>query len=99
LYPNLGEPVRKSPGAEIGFFFTVYPGKGPKPQAQLELAQNGAVAATLPLTLGEPDSTGRIQQVSRIPAAALQPGAYELRVVITQGLQKVSQSAIVRIVE
>jgi VWFA-related protein len=99
LYPNLGEPVRKSPGAEIGFFFTVYPGKGPKPQAQLELAQNGAVAATLPLTLGEPDSAGRIQQVSRIPAAALQPGTYELRVVVTQGQQKVSQSAIVRIVE
>jgi VWFA-related protein len=99
LYPNLGEPLRKGATPEIGFFFTVYPAKGPKPQARLELMQNGAVLASLPLPLGEPDSSGRIQQVSRLPAAALSPGNYELRLVVTQAQQQVSQSAIVRVVE
>ena len=99
LYPNLGEPIRKGTTPEIGFFFTVYPAKGPKPQARLELMQNGAVLASLPLPLGEPDSSGRIQQVSRLPAAALSPGNYELRLAVTQAQQQVSQSAIVRIVE
>jgi VWFA-related protein len=99
LYPNLGEPIRKGTTPEIGFFFTVYPAKGPKPQARLELMQNGAVLASLPLPLGEPDSSGRIQQVSRLPAAALSPGNYELRLTVTQAQQQISQSAIVRIVE
>src|SRR5206468_3996934 len=63
LYPNLGEPLRKSATPELGFFFTAYPAKGSKPQATLELLQNGARLAALPLTLGEPDSSGRIQHV------------------------------------
>jgi VWFA-related protein len=99
LYPNLGDPLRKSTTAEIGFFFTVYPAKGSKPQATVELLQNGTPLAKLPLPLGDPDGSGRIQQVSRLPAGAISPGTYELRVAITQGQQQVSQSTIVRLVE
>ena len=99
LYPNLGDPLRKSATPDIGFFFTVYPARGPKPQANVELLQNGAALAKLPLPLGDPDGSGRIQQVSRLPTAALSPGTYELRVTISQGQQQVSQSTIVRLVE
>jgi hypothetical protein len=99
LYPNLGDPLRKSTTPEIGFFFTVYPAKGPKPQANVELLQNGTALAKVPLPLGDPDGSGRIQQVSRLPTGALSPGTYELRVAITQGQQQVSQSTIVRLVE
>jgi hypothetical protein len=99
LYPNLGEPLRKSTTSEIAFFVTIYPVKGAKPQANVELMQNGTSLARLPLPLGDPDGSGRIQHVSRLPASALSPGTYDLRVVVTQGQQQVSQSTIVRLVE
>jgi VWFA-related protein len=99
LYPNMGEPVRKSATPELAFFFTVYPAKGAQPQAVIEILQNGATLATLPLPLGEPDSAGRIQQTSRLPTAALSAGTYDLHLVVTQGPQKITRSAIVRIVD
>lgn len=99
LYPNMGDPVRKSATPEIGFFFTVYPAKGGTPQAFLEVLQNGAALAKLPLPLNEPDSAGRIQQVSRVATAALSAGTYDLRLVVTQGQQQISRSTIVRIVD
>jgi VWFA-related protein len=99
LYPNLGEPVRKSASPEIGFFLTVYAAKGPKAEARLELAQNGRTLAALPLPLDQPDSAGRIQQVSRLPTAALTPGTYELRVIVSQGSQQIVRSTVIRLVE
>jgi hypothetical protein len=91
--------LRKSATPELGFFFTAYPGTGSKPQATLEVLQNGARLATLPLTLSEPDGSGRIQHVSRLPIGALAAGTYDLRVVITDGRQQISRSAIFRIVD
>jgi VWFA-related protein len=99
LYPNTGEPVRKSLTPELGFFFTVYPAQGRKPEATLEVLRNGEALAKLPLTLGDADSGGRIQQVSRLPTSALAPGTYDLRLVITQGQQQIVRSTILRIVD
>jgi VWFA-related protein len=99
LYPNMGEPVSKARTSELGFFFTLYPAKGQKPQATLEVMQNGATLATLPLTLAEPDAAGRVQQVGRLPTAALAPGTYDLRLVVTDGRQRIVKSALVRIVD
>lgn len=99
LYPNLGEPLRKGETKELGFFFTLYPGQGPKPQASLELMHNGAPLATLPLTLVDADTSGRIQQVDRLPISALAPGTYDLHVVIGVGRQQIQRSAIFRIVD
>jgi hypothetical protein len=99
LYPNFGDPVRKTGSPEIGFFLTVYPAKGPKPEARLELLQNGRPLAKLPLPLDQADSTGRIQQVSRLPTAAVPAGTYDLRVIVTQGSQQIVRSTIIRLVE
>ncbi len=99
LYPNLGEPVRKDATQEIGFFLTVYPGKGSKPQATLNVLQNGAALAKLALPLADADNAGRIQHVSRLPVAALPAGTYELRVVITQGSQQIVRSTMLRLVD
>jgi hypothetical protein len=98
LYPNLGEPIRKGSAADLGFFVTLYPAKGSKPQASLELLQNGARLAAVPVTLAEPDASGRIQQVSRVPIAALAAGTYELRLVLTGGRQPIARTATFRIV-
>jgi VWFA-related protein len=99
LYPNLGDPLRKSATTELGFFFTAYPGKGSKPQATVELMQNGGRIASVPLTLGEADSFGRIQHVSRLPIGTLAAGTYDLRIMLTDGRQQISRSAMFRIVD
>jgi VWFA-related protein len=99
LYPNLGEPVRKSATPELGFFFTAYPGKGPTPQATLELLQNGTRRAALPLTLGAPDSSGRIQHVSRLPIGTLAAGTYELRILLVDERQQIARSRLFTLVE
>ena len=96
---TVGEPVRKSASPEIGFFLTVYPAKGAKAEARLELVHNGRALAALPLPLDQPDSAGRIQQVSRLPTASLTPATYELRVIITQGSQQIVRSTVIRLVE
>jgi VWFA-related protein len=98
LYPNLGEPISKARTPELGFFFTLYVGSGLKPQATLEVVQNDATLATLPLPLAEPDGAGRVQQVGRLPTAALAPGTYDLRLVVTDGRLRILKSATVRIV-
>ena len=99
LYPNLGEPVSKAATSEVGFFVTIYPVNGSKPEATLELVQNGKALASLPLQLGEPDKAGRIQQVSRLPTSALPVGVYDLRLLITQGQQQIVRSTVIRITE
>lgn len=99
LYPNLGEPLKKSTTPELGFFFTAYPASGTKLKATLQVLQNGAQLAALPLTLDEPDSSGRIQQVSRLPIGSLAAGTYDLRVVLSDGRQQIARSTTFRIVE
>lgn len=98
VYPNLGEPVSKA-AKEVGFYVAVYPAPGNVPvEAVLEVIdQNGARLGRLPLTLGTPDASGRIQQVGRLPLDALAEGTYDLRVVTTQGSQQASQSSVVRV--
>jgi hypothetical protein len=94
LYPNMGEPVSK----ELPFYFVVYPAEGAGPtEAALELLQNNQPLAQAPLELAKPDASGRIQQVSRLPLAALKPGAYELRVTVKQGASRTSRQLVFRV--
>ena len=99
LYPNLGEDISKA-NKEVGFFFTVYPGTAEtKPEAVLELIENGRPLAQLPLPLDAADASGQIQQVGRLPLAAIPAGTYELRVIVKQGAQQVTQSAKLRVAD
>ena len=100
VYPNLGSDISKATEKDLGFFFTVYPGASKEATvAALELLQNGQLLARLPLQLGAPDASGRIQELGRLPISELPAGTYELRGVAKQGTQQVYRSAIVRIVD
>jgi hypothetical protein len=97
LYPNLGEPVSKT-AKELGFYFAVYPAKaGPAPESALQLLLNGEPVAQVPLTLATPDSSGRIQQLGRLPLDQIKPGSYELSVIVKQGTTAISRSTLVTI--
>jgi hypothetical protein len=53
----------------------------------------------VPLSLGSPDATGRIQQVGRLPLDQLSPGTYELRIAVKQGATEIVRSTLLRITE
>lgn len=94
VYPNLGEPVRKS-AKQMGFYFNVYPAKGSKeiPKLALEVLQGGKSIANVPLKLTAPDAKGRIQYASALPLDSLSPGSYSLKISVSDAQTTVSRSA------
>lgn len=80
VYPNLGQPLRKSAVKEMALMLTVYASRGEKspPKLTLEIAQDGRALAKAPLELPAPDASGRIQYASTIPTEKLPPGDYQL---------------------
>jgi hypothetical protein len=93
VYPNLGEPIRKS-AKQVGFYFNVYPAKGSKaiPQLTLQVVQNNQTVADVQLKLTEPDASGRIPYASALPIDSLSPGVYELRIIVKDGQSRVGRS-------
>jgi VWFA-related protein len=90
LYPNLGEPLRKSAG-ELSFYFALY-GDVRAASASAQLLRNGRVLAAAPVPL--PAATGsRVQHVGRLPIGALPTGTYELRIQVTGAGREVSRAA------
>lgn len=81
LYPNLGEPIRRTPEATLGFFVSII--APVTPTATVELLMQGRSVGRVPLTLSPPDAHKRIQQLSQIPLAALAPGQYVLRLTVS----------------
>ena len=98
LSPNLGDPISKAT-KQLGFYFTVYPSKGPAPEATLQLLLNGAPIAQVPVPLEAVDASGRIQQLGRLPLDQIAPGLYELRVVVKQGAAVMSRSTMASIID
>jgi hypothetical protein len=98
LYPNLGEPLRKSVDRTLSFYAVIVP-NGTTPTATLKLAQRGRTLATLPVALDAPDASGRIQQVGQIPLASIPPGAYELTLTVDGGPVPTTRTTVFSIVE
>ena len=99
IYPNLNEPVSKA-AKEVGFYFAAYPvAGGPAAESTIELQQNGKPVAQIPMPLGAPDASGRVQQVGRLPVTDLPPGTYDLRAIVKQGSEQIVRSALLRVVE
>ncbi|HKX33343.1 MAG TPA: VWA domain-containing protein [Blastocatellia bacterium] len=95
VYPNLGEPLRKSAVKQLAFFFTAWPGKGATGQLQLtiEVLQNNRRLAQLPGgELPAADQQGRVRYASALPLDKFQPGGYELRVTVKDGESSASRS-------
>jgi hypothetical protein len=78
--------VLREPGKDLAFFVTAWPAlERPGVNAQVEVVRDGhRVAATPPAHL-RPDAEGRIQLASSLPLDSLAPGAYELRITLSDG--------------
>jgi VWFA-related protein len=91
LYPNLGEPLRKSAAAELPFYFALY-GATPDAKATAQLLRNGEAIAQAPLQLSRSGGT-RVQHVGRLPIGTLPAGTYELRIRVTDDGREISRTS------
>jgi len=91
--PTLVPKINKSLSTSLPFYLIVYPdAKNPeKPQLLIEFNRDASVKRVAAVTLGEPDSTGRIQYVANAPIAQFEPGNYAVRFVVRQGTETVEE--------
>jgi hypothetical protein len=89
VYPNLGDPLRKSTAKALGFYFTA---RGPANarKAHLEVVRDGQVTAAMPLQLSAPDATGLIQHAGTLALDGFVPGTYEMRVALLAGTERLA---------
>jgi hypothetical protein len=90
LYPNLGEPLRKSAAAELPFYFTLY-GSSASAEAYAQLLRNGEFVAEAPVQL--PPAGARVRHVGRFPIGSLPAGTYELRIRVADIGREISRTA------
>ena len=97
LYPNLGEPVRKSATDELPFYFSLYGGLDDA-SAEVALLKGGQAVATAPLPLS-PAAGPRTQHVGRLPIAGLSPGTYQLRIRVASGGTELVRTAFFTLID
>ena len=86
IYPNMGEPFRKSSSPALGFFFTVYGGSATAARkATIEVQHGGQVTGRVTADLPAPDSSGRTQFAGALPLQGFAPGTYDLKVTVADG--------------
>ncbi len=98
LYPNLGQPLKREPGQALTFFVTAWPAvERPGIEARVEVIRDGQRVGATRATQLRPDTDGRIQLASSLPLEGFAPGAYELRVTLSDGRDAETRSAAVPI--
>ncbi len=101
LYPNMGEPYKKSAAKALGFYFSALsPKDGPAPdKATVEVWRSAQQVGLVTTPLPAPDTGGRIQQAGALPLSGFLPGSYELRVTLRDGTSVASSSALFTVEE
>jgi hypothetical protein len=99
VYPNLGEPILKSVTKQLAYFLTAWPAKGDVAPLKLvaEIVQNKRSVAQTSAQLPSADEQGRIKYASALPLEGFAPGAYELKVTVTDNRASLSRSTQFRI--
>ena len=98
FYPNLGQAVRREADRALTFFVTAWPAsERPAIEARLEVVHDGRTVSAARSTSLRPDAEGRIQLASSLPLERFPPGAYELRLTLTDGKDEQVRTAAVPI--
>lgn len=99
IYPNLGEPLRKSRDKIAAFFIVATPAPGNAPQANVEVVQNERSVAKAPAALPAAGPSGRIEHIIQLPLERLPPGRYTVRLTMTQGSAREVRDATFTVIE
>jgi hypothetical protein len=94
LYPSFGEPISKAKSQELTFALPIV-APGETPTATLQILQQGQKLAEIPLPLDKPGADGRLLQTARLPSAAIPPGTYDFKAVVSVGGGKTERSTTV----
>jgi VWFA-related protein len=98
LHPNLGQAVPREAGHTMTFFVTAWPAsQRPAIDARLEIVRDGRTVSATRSTSLRPDAGGRIQLASSLPLERFAPGAYELRLTLSDGKDEEVRTAAVPI--
>jgi VWFA-related protein len=95
LYPTLGASLSKSRDKRVTFFVTAYTNPRERGAAKLaiQILKNGRVVGQVPADLPSADAQGRVQFVNALALDALSPGAYELRVTLSDSRESAATSS------
>jgi VWFA-related protein len=98
LYPDLGAPLRPEVRKSAVLFLTAWPSPArPGLEARVEVVRDGRVLLEAPAGRHEAGPDGRLQLASSLPLEGFGPGAYELRVVLSDGRDVLTRSAPLRV--
>ncbi len=94
VVPTLGHTLKGGPGNILPFYFAVYPDRAAKDSPKLTMAfyKDGQYLGAAEAPLPEPQRDGRIPYIANLPADKFTPGAYEIRMGVTQGGSKVERT-------
>ncbi len=92
--PTLNPVVKKAGAESISFYVVIYPdGKSTvKPQLSMRFSKDGEALGAGAPTLDAPDNTGRIRYIATAPVGTLEPGNYDVRFVVKQGIETAQES-------
>ena len=97
LYPVFGEPLRAAAGRPLAFLASLRPGSRPISEATVEAVLGSTTVLSRPVALPAPDESGAARIVGELPLAGLAPGAYTLRLVVSDGQAMETRTAEVSI--
>ena len=99
IAPTFINTLKQVKGAQMAFFFTVYPDAAATgtPQATVQYLRDGAVVGNATLPLPAADAQGRIPYVLSSPIDAMPPGSYEIKVTVQHGATAAQESVFVTI--
>ncbi len=92
VYPNLGDPLRKSTAKALGFFFTA---RGPATARKglLEVTKDGSVNGAPVARPARARANGLVQHAGTLALASFAPGAYELKLTMLDGTRPIASRA------
>lgn len=99
VYPNMGEPLRKSTQKTLPVYALIIPAPGTAPTATIEVARDGTGVGHVPAPLVTADGTGRLRCLVEIPLDAFPTGRYIVRLIVVQGERREAREATFHLID
>jgi hypothetical protein len=99
VVPTLSNTLKGGPGNILPFYFSVYPDRGTKDALKLTMSfyKEGQYLGAAEAPLPEAQGDGRIPYIANLPADKFTPGAYQIRIGVTQGNSKVEEQVAFKV--
>lgn len=93
VVPSLTHTLKGGPGNVLSFYFTVYPNRisGDSPKLTMAFYKDNQYLGPAEIPLPAPEKDGRIPFIANLPADKFTPGAYQIKMGVTQGQSTVER--------